>query len=364
MEEDPRFLSEQLITYIGNKRGLLSLIGRGVQAVQQRIGARKLRVFDAFSGSGVVSRYLKQFCSELYSNDLETYSRILNECYLTNYNDARVANLPAMHQELLADMEQHLAPGIIADNYAPADDDNIHPGERVFYTRRNAIYLDTARKAIAQLPQEQQVYFLAPLLALASVHTNTSGVFKGFHKNSEGIGQFGGRGKNALQRIMAPMALPLPLFSRFNCESHVLQQEATAAARSLPNLDLAYLDPPYNQHPYGSNYFMLNLIAEYSKPKESSKVSGIPRDWNRSAYNSRKQAAAALHELISTIPAPFILISYNSEGFIDRTQMEDILRPLGKFELMEQEYATFRGCRNLRNRPKKVAELLYLLERR
>lgn len=364
MEEDPRFLSEQLITYIGNKRGLLSLIGKGIQAVKTRIGTRKLRVFDAFSGSGVVSRYLKQFCTELYSNDLETYSRILNECYLTNHNDARVVQLPAIHQELLEEIERSFSPGLIAENYAPADDENIHPGERVFYTRRNAIYLDTARKAIAQLPQEQQAYFLAPLLALASVHTNTSGVFKGFHKNSEGVGQFGGRGKNALQRIMAPMSLPLPVFSRFNCESHVLQQEATAAALALPNIDLAYLDPPYNQHPYGSNYFMLNLLTEYNKPKTSSRVSGIPTDWNRSPYNSRKQAASALNELISTIPAPFILISYNSEGFINRTQMEDMLRPLGKFELMEQEYSTFRGCRNLRNRPQKVAELLYLLERK
>ena len=364
MEEDPRFLSEQLITYIGNKRGLLSLIGKGIHTVQQRLGTRKLKAFDAFSGSGVVSRYLKKFCTELYCNDLETYSRILNECYLTNFNAPEVAELAEIHQCLTERIEGNLVPGLIAENYAPADDQHILPGERVFYTRQNAIYLDTARKAISQLAPELQSFFLAPLLSLASVHTNTSGVFKGFHKNSEGIGQFGGRAKNALQRIMAPMSLPLPLFSRFTCESHVMQQDATAAARTLPPIDVAYLDPPYNQHPYGSNYFMLNLIVEYSKPQNSSRISGIPTNWNRSAYNSRKQAADTLQELICNIPAPFILISYNSEGFIDRARMEEILRPLGKFELMEQEYATFRGCRNLQNRPKKVAELLYLLERK
>ena len=47
MEEDPRFLSEQLITYIGNKRALLPLIGRGVHAVLQRSGKKKLRIWDA-----------------------------------------------------------------------------------------------------------------------------------------------------------------------------------------------------------------------------------------------------------------------------------------------------------------------------
>ncbi len=363
MEEDPRFLTEQLITYIGNKRALLPLIGRGVNAVLQRTGKQKLRVWDAFAGSGVVSRYFKQYSSTLYSNDLETYSRILNTCYLSNRSEIDTAELEAAHRRLLADIEQHPTPGILAELYAPADDAHIRPGERVFYTRHNAVYLDTAHRHIANLPAHLQAYFLAPLLTQASVHTNTSGVFKGFHKNAAGIGQFGGRGKNALQRILAPISLPLPIFSLFECEHHVLQQDATAAARTLPQLDLAYLDPPYNQHPYGSNYFMLNLLAEYKRPQSMSAVSGIPTNWNRSAYNTRAKAAATLSSLISATPATHILISYNSEGFITPQEMESLLRPHGSVTLMQQDYATFRGCRNLRNRSPRVCEYLYLLER-
>lgn len=363
MEEDPRFLSEQLITYIGNKRALLPLIGRGVHAVLQRSGKKKLRIWDAFAGSGVVSRYFKQYSSVLYSNDLETYSRILNTCYLSNHSELDTNEMADTHHRLLAAIEQHPLPGILADSYAPADDEHIRPGERVFYTRRNAVYLDTARQHIALLPQHLQPYFLAPLLTQASVHTNTSGVFKGFHKNNEGIGQFGGRGKNALQRIMAPISIPLPIFSRFECEHHVLQQDATAAAQTLPELDLAYLDPPYNQHPYGSNYFMLNLLAEYRRPEQTSKVSGIPTNWNRSPYNAKAKAAASLNELLQALKAPFVLISYNSEGFISPQQMVELLSPHGKVTTMQQDYATFRGCRNLRNRSTHVNEFLFLLER-
>ncbi|MDO4750973.1 MAG: DNA adenine methylase [Akkermansia sp.] len=362
-EEDPRFLTEQLITYIGNKRTLLPLIGRGVAAVQQLLGKQKLRVFDAFSGSGVVSRFFKQYATCLYSNDLEAYSHILNACYLSNRSEVPQEELEEAHRELTAHIGAHPAPGIITELYAPADDTAIQAGERVFYTHRNAVYLDTARKAIAQQPQHLQPYFLAPLLAQASVHTNTSGVFKGFHKNAAGIGQFGGRGKNALQRILAPIALPLPVFSRFECEHHELQMDATAAARSLAALDLAYLDPPYNQHPYGSNYFMLNLLLNYKQPEHISEVSGIPADWNRSAYNTRANAATALAELIAAIPAPFILISYNSEGFICPEEMHHILNRYGKVTLMQQDYNTFRGCRNLRNRSPRVRELLFLLAR-
>ncbi|MBE6435363.1 MAG: DNA modification methylase [Akkermansiaceae bacterium] len=363
MQEDPRFLSEQLITYIGNKRALLPLIGRGIEAVLQRTGRDKLRIFDAFAGSGVVSRYLKQYSSVLYSNDLEAYSRILNTCYLSNHGSVNTEQLQHLHARLLQEAEAHPTAGLLAELYAPADDQNIRPGERVFYTRRNAVFLDTLRRAIDHLPQNRQAYFLAPLLTQASVHTNTSGVFKGFHKNAQGIGQFGGRGKNALQRILAPITLPLPLFSRFECEYHVLQQDATVAARSLPPLDLAYLDPPYNQHPYGSNYFMLNLLVNYQRPQLVSRVSGIPTNWNRSPYNTKAHAAASLQELIEATPASFILLSYNSEGFISPQEMDALLSRLGKVTLMQQDYATFRGCRNLRNRAVRVKEMLYLLER-
>lgn len=364
MEENAAYLNTQLITYLGNKRKLLPLIGKGIQAVQRRLGGRKLRALDAFAGSGVVSRYLKQHCSELWSNDLEHYSAVLNRCYLSNRSETAPLSLQQLHKDLLARIEQEWAPGLVAELYAPQNDAAIRPGERVFYTRRNAIYLDTARRAIAAMPEPLQHFFLAPLLVEASIHTNTSGVFKGFYKNRNGIGQFGGEGRNALRRILADIRLPLPVFSHFECCCHILQQDATAAAHSIPELDVAYLDPPYNQHPYASNYFMLNFLLDYRKPERLSPVSGIPEGWNHSAYNSRRHVAEALLKLLSAIRAPFVLLSYNSEGFICPRDMQQLLEPDWKVSLIEQEYTTFRGCRNLRNRALTVKELLYLLERR
>jgi hypothetical protein len=89
------------------------------------------------------------------------------------------------------------------------NDKKIKPNERVFYTSRNAMYIDTARQIIENVPQKDQKYFLAPLLSEASIHANTSGVFKGFYKNKEtGIGQFGGLNKDALFRITGNIKLP------------------------------------------------------------------------------------------------------------------------------------------------------------
>ena len=76
LEEDPDYLTRQLVTYIGNKRALLGLIRSAVEDVRRRTGQDKLRILDAFSGSGVVSRMLKQYAGELVVNDTEDYARI------------------------------------------------------------------------------------------------------------------------------------------------------------------------------------------------------------------------------------------------------------------------------------------------
>lgn len=363
VQEDPAFLREQIITYIGNKRALLDFIGSAVQRVKARLGKQKLVAADLFSGSGIVSRFLKQHASLLISNDLEDYSRCINTCYLANRSAVNLPLLAELLHSLRADIERRPTPGFITEMYAPADDNCIRSGERVFFTHRNAVYIDTARRFIGELPEAQQPFFLAPLLYEASVHNNTGGVFKGFYKNSAGIGQFGGQGRHALSRIMGNIELSLPVFSAFECEVRVTAKESLEAALSLPESDLVYLDPPYNQHPYGSNYFMLNLILRNRRPTSVSDVSGIPEDWNRSAYNKPAAVRQHLVSVIRACPAPYVLLSYNSEGFIPPAEMQSLLSSLGRVQTLEHSYQTFRACRNLRSRSSKVKEYLFLLEK-
>jgi adenine-specific DNA-methyltransferase len=322
-------------------------------------------VFDVFSGSGIVSRHFKQYAETLLVNDLETYSKVINECYLTNASEIDLAKIEKRHRQLTTDISaQPLKPGIITELYSPKDEDNIQPGERVFYTRRNAMYIDTMRKLIDGEEMEYQKFFLAPLLAEASIHSNTSGVFKGFHKNrATGIGQFGGSNQDALLRIKGEIELPMPIFSRYDCRTTVYNGDANEVIRTAPEVDLAYLDPPYNQHPYGSNYFMLNLILENQFPEAVSKISGIPENWNRSLYNKRQFAYEALTDLVENIKAKFVLISFNSEGYISLGAMKTMLEKVGKVQVLETNYNTFRGCRNLSNRDIHTTEYLYLLAR-
>ena len=363
--ESEDYLTKQILTYIGNKRSLLNFIAKGVCLVQQKLGKDKINIFDVFSGSGIVSRFFKQFADTLFVNDLEKYSQIINECYLANTADINLSELQSIHGYLLDTIStQPLIEGFVTELYAPKNDDNIQKGERVFYTRRNAMYIDTMRQLIDGVDRHLQQFFLAPLLSQASVHSNTSGMFKGFHKNPQtGIGQFGGGNQDALSRIKGDIELPFPVFSNFQCNSVIYNGDANVIIKTAPEVDLAYLDPPYNQHPYGSNYFMLNLILANKRPEAISKISGIAEGWNRSSYNKKQFAYDALTDLVTNIKARYVLISFNSEGYISLDEMKTMLNKIGKVEVLETNYNTFRGCRNFENRSIHVTEYLYLLEK-
>lgn len=214
------------------------------------------------------------------------------------------------------------------------------------------------------IDEPYKTLLLGPLLYEASVKNNTSGVFKGFYKNSlTNIGQFGGNGKNALKRILGNIELKKPILSNFECKVHIYKEDSNKLCKDIPFVDVAYIDPPYNEHPYGSNYFMLNLIANYKKPKEISKVSGIPKNWKKSKYNNKKDALTTLEELCKNIKASYLLISYNSEGIISFDEMILMFKKIGSVKIYLKDYNVYRACRNLKNRDIHVKEYLFLVRK-
>lgn len=366
LEEDPSYLTQQLITCIGNKRSLLPAIGVAIDKVKKRLGKSRLSVLDAFAGSGVVSRYLKAHAEAVTSNDIEDFAVIAGLCYLRNRTQVDVKSISEIITSLndAVDRDGLFAKGFIEELYAPREEAHITIKDRVFYTRRNARRLDNYRRLIGQAPPELRAFLLGPLLSEASVHANTAGVFKGFYKDRKTkIGRFGGTNGDALRRILGEVRLESPVFSRFECDVTVTQEDANALVRTVSGLDLAYFDPPYNQHPYGSNYFMLNLLVNYQRPTEISKVSGIPIGWKRSEYNVRARSLPLFRELVQSVDAKFLLVSFNNEGFISPAEMRTLLGQIGKLEVIELKYNTFRGSRNFRNRSIHVTEQLFLVER-
>lgn len=343
------YLTDQLIPYIGNKRKLLELIAGAVG----RTGVRGGVFFDAFAGSGAVSRLAKVMGFKVISNDWEPYSEVINRAYIGSNNPPAFSGLGGMGR---AFEELNATPGrrgYIATHYCPQDDERYDVSrERMFYTQSNGRRIDAIREQIlawrdeGTIDAEEEAVLLAPLLFQAAYCSNTSGVFKGFHRG------WGGATKTAWYRIRSRLTLKPPVFHDNGQANEVLRMDASEAAERV-ECDLAYLDPPYNQHQYGSNYHLLNTVALWDKPVVSPYISGngardksaIRKDWRslrRSLYCYRQSALPALRQLLGNLKSRWVLVSYSTDGIIPYEELLSALAEHGRLEVLTRQYKRYR----------------------
>ena len=388
--EVPAYASTRLIAYIGNKRALLPFL---LPVFLELDAESRISSFlDPFAGSGAVSRLARSLLWSVMASDAEEYSRTVNEAWLgvsagevpglfarEGGLDAVLADLNALHPQ--RENAQPIVPveDYIARHYAPASTAAADwRRERLFYTRENAVFLDRARCAIEELRPAaassasragvaERALLLGLLVYEAATHANTSGVFKAYHKG------FGGHGRDALGRILSPMALEAPLLWEAP-PAEVARGDAALFCAPRP-ADLCYLDPPYNQHQYGSNYHLLNTIALWDRLPVSEardadgslvSASGIPPRWkeSRSAFCSRPTAAAAFRDLFAAIDSRVILLSYNTEGFVPAQELVELLSDRADVSLLSQDYVKYRGGRQSSSRRVRNREILFVARRR
>lgn len=384
------------MAYIGNKRALLPFLKR---IFLERHERSPVSLFlDPFAGTGSVSRLARALGWRVMANDIEPFSLAVNSCWLGVSADDVEGLFPSegglqraldllnrLHPER-EDISglRSSAPPYMALHYAPADTAAADwRRERLFYTHENAVFLDRARRDIEEMrplsystiPQNgpatreemERALLLGPLVYEAATHANTSGVFKAFHKG------FGGHGRDALGRILAPMHLKAPVL--WPGPPAELGRTDAAVFCGSRAADLCYLDPPYNQHQYGSNYHILNTLAtwkcppvdEERRPDGSLRAkAGIPPDWKdrRSPFCSRRTASKAFVELLRSVDARFIILSYNSEGFIPPDELYDMLAERANVSLRSVGYTTYRGGRQSAARRRSNSEILFVAERR
>lgn len=364
------YFTNQVITYLGNKRLLIKEIEqiiKNIIANNYKSKENDLTIGDLFSGSGVVARMLKTYAHTLIVNDFEPYSALINSCFLTNKKDFDEESYDKLHHLITCKKRKMITDGVISTYYAPKNDDMILEGERCFYTKENAILIDTYRYRIEKyVPKEMQKFFLASLLYSASVHVNTGGMFKGFYKDKyTKVGKFGGTNADSLKRILGKIKIEKPILGDYDSDVIIYCEDTNNLVTNISNkFDIVYLDPPYNQHPYGSNYFMLNVILNNNiDTNKISKVSGIPSDWKRSPYYKITEAKISLDKLIKNLNSSWILLSYSSDGIIPFDEIINILKKYGKIEIKKINYCTLKSGRNRRNNKNIVTEYIFILKK-
>ena len=377
------FIFQPMISYLGNKRKLLEHIEKYV------IECKPKSALDGFCGSGVVSRLLKCYAKNIFVNDLEPYSIAIQKAYFSKLSETELEHFKLFLKELndkVDDSIFSLVPppiSIISKYYSPKDSSSIKEGERCFYSTENGLRIDHyisllhdynqlfSKDNLSSVTPEMRLVFrdiaMGNLLVKCSIHTNTSGVFKSFYK-VDNIGHWGGYKEHDLQRILRPIVIESPIFYNNKCVSNYnIGTIHEFWEKQKTPIDFVYYDPPYNQHPYGSNYFMLNVIyfgiteANYSDRLkiDPDSISGIPKDWTRSDFNYSKSAFSAFSEMVDMTNSSHILISYNDNGMIKREDIIEMLKNKGhEVSVEEIRY------KNLNSRPNKkmddkVSEYLF-----
>jgi len=354
------FVLQPMFTYLGNKRKLIDEIEKAVVEVKQTLGKDRLRVLDGFTGSTVVARMLATHASELHTNDLELYSWVAAKCFLERPTDEQAERV-RHHIETMNQLRT-FAPGVISENYAPQDTQNVQTGERCFFTHENALRVDTWRKYVEdRVEPDVRHWCLCPILIQMSLKANTYGHFKAFSKNKDNIGSF----EKCGDRVTSAMSLQVPIFNPNSCEVRCHQESTNTLLDKMPNgsLDIIYLDPPYNEHEYSAFYFLHNVVLKNEKPVNVNAVTGLPKERVKSDYNRESSAITAMRHLLKrcTEVAAYTLVSYNDEGIIPQAEWNAILADytVRRIEIPYTRYAA--NTKKEKEGRKEVLELLYVI---
>lgn len=366
------YLKKQIITYMGNKRKLLANISNIIYKVKEELNQDTLITADAFAGSGIVSRLLKTKSNVLYTNDIAGYSKTLNSCFLftpTKKEEQIIkhyinkANIFAYNNDNNVNI-----PKWIRKHWAP--EGKISKSHRVYFTEKNALLIDKYMYFINTIPEKYKCFLLAQVLVQASIHNNTNGQFSAYYKDENGIGKYGGKKEIDIKRITKDILLEYPIFCKNNCKINISQMDTNNWIKTLPHVDVIYLDPPYNKHPYSIYYFMLDIINNWdTKMNIPDTYRGQPKNWIKSKYNSFSNAEKIFTDLIENINAKFIILSYNNKGIIPTNNIQKILNKKGKVYRISVEHKTYNKLKGIASykREKKweeVKEFIWLVDTR
>ena len=351
--------------YIGNKTKLLAFL----EAKLRKLGIRPGVAHDAFAGTASVGRALKANGWRVHSSDLMTYSYVMQRAYVVASDlgrfDALANALPAVGRadsaaDRLAAVAHHLATGVperdgfFARNFGPT-------GGRMYFTDANARRIDAARTALhewhsAGLVGDDAFYvLLAGIIEGADRVANTAGVYAAYIKHWQ---------PNALRSFsVSPQP---PVASAAPCAAY--KADAIQVAGDLGEIDLLYIDPPYNTRQYAGYYHVPELIARgwFGDDVTLRGKTGLIEDEDqRSAWCSKRHAPDALRGLLAATGARHVLVSYNSEGVIADLELRTILRDAaadGTEQRFTKRYKRYRADSDREGRRYKgdeVKELLY-----
>jgi adenine-specific DNA-methyltransferase len=290
-----------VIKYIGSKRTLVPLI----RAVAAELPVRT--ACDLFAGTTRVGQALRALGLEVVSNDLASYSEALGLAYIAAGRSVDRERLAAILAELQA------LPG--SDGYFT----EAFCRRTRYVQPHNGRRIDAIREAIDryELDDVERGLVLTSLLEAADRVDSTTGLQMAYLKSWS-------------ERSYGDLELRLPL-AVVGPPGAVLRRDANELARTL-DVDLVYVDPPYNHHSYFSNYHVWETLVRWDAPDHygvACKRVDSRNPETKSAFNRRREMPSALREVLAKLRARVVVVSYNDEAWVAPAEIEDWLRDAG-----------------------------------
>ena len=292
---------------------------------------------DVFSGTSRVGHALKGAGMQVIANDQLSYAATLARCYVQADRDKVIADVERVLSELRTVPPQ---PGYFTETFCE---------KARFFHPKNGARVDAIRDRIASLalPAEVEAVCLVSLMEAADRVDSTTGVQMAYLK------QWAARAHNEL-------ALRVPDVLCGTGEA--LQLDALEAVQAR-EVNVAYLDPPYNQHRYLGNYHIWETLVRWDAP-EAYGIAQKRVDCRErhTPFNSRKQIHEALRALIQHARARHLLVSFSNEGFVTRDELTEMLAERGHVAVVAAPMKRYVGAQIGQHNPqgKRVGTVSHL----
>lgn len=278
-----------MIKYIGSKRRLVPVLGD----LLTRSGATT--ALDLFTGTTRVAQEFKRRGALVTAVDTAGYSEIFARCHIATDEstvdrrqlDEALAHLSALPGEA----------GYVTETFCVRSR---------YFQPFNGERIDAIRNALETDFGGSPLYpvLLTSLIYAADRVDSTTGLQMAYVKEWA-------------PRSFKPLELRVP--ELFDGPGRARRADATQVVHELPPVDLAYLDPPYNQHRYFTNYHIWETLVAWDAPEHygiACKRIDSRDDATRSAFNGTRSMPAALADTVAAVRAEIVVLSYNDESWV------------------------------------------------
>lgn len=333
--------------YIGNKESMVEEID---SFIESRVESEEsLTLFDAFCGTGAVSDRLKNKFNLVINDNLK---------WATVYTAGRLY-APSCHFERLGfdpfaflNQSDEKIQGFIYKTYAPTE------SSRMYFTPENAARIDYFRKQIEEwhknqlLSEAEYMLLLASLVESVSRVSNTAGVYGAFLKKWDG-------------RALKPIEFIKPAYNACDSPNIKICNDKTENIISDVKCDILYLDPPYTQNQYGTQYHLLETLILNDHPSVSKVTGSRPVMPMRSDWSKEYKAHILLDKIIANTTARYIVMSYNNDGLMSKEYIEAVLKRYGKPETYCCKKINYKKYQNWKSQNhKEHFEYLFFVEKK